>query len=206
MADVTGYKQVNLCKLPLADKPVKIDGVLAVPFDPIIRIQTEDLLTAMTPLCTKGEDGNVEMMTSMTAKATGAFLTFLKQFEKSVLGVAKKESSKWWPRKNFDDTVIEHGFKSYMKGADVFKLRVDTDVEPLVYDEQGLPADIDAIRPGQRFWAVLEAHRVVIGKNEFGLVWKLHQIMWKPANACLVVPQPQKQKVTVTDDDLSDFN
>lgn len=194
---IVHFSEVDLKALPLAEKPGKVDNVLVVPFEPVIRIQT-DLLTATSPLCTRGEDGGTEVLPSMTAKASGSFLTFLRDFEKAVLESGKANSAKWWPRRKvepgLEPGVIENGLKSYFKSSDVFKIRVDTSAETLVYDLNERPIDPDKLSAGERFWATLEAHRVVIGRSEFGLVWTLDQAMHKPTTACVVRAQQQKRR------------
>ena len=199
MDGVTPFSQVDLDRLPLADKPVKKDGALVVPFQPPVRIQT-DLVTATTPLCTRADDGTCEVLPSMTARASGDFLAFLRRFEAGVLAGAKANAAKWWPKGRWDAETIQNGLKSYMKGQDLFKLKVDGGgTDPIVYDMQSQPLEPDVLTPGQHFWAVLEAQRVVIGKTEFGMVWRLHQVMHKPAAACIVRPTPVEQPATASE-------
>lgn len=198
MDGVTHYSAVDLEALPLAEKPGKIDNTLVVPFSPPVRIQT-DLLTAVTPLSTRAEDGTCEVLPSLTARASGDFLAFLKKFEAAVLATAKANAGKWWPRRNLDAGVIENGHKTYMKGKDVFKLKVDFTGDPIVWNLKSEPQESDVLTPGQQFWAVLEAQRVVIGRSEFGLVWRLHQVMHKPMAACVVRPQEARQRPSASE-------
>ena len=200
---VSRFSDVDLKNLHLAEKPVKVDNVLVVPFEPPLYIQTEETLTATSPLCTRAEDGSCEVLPSLTAKVGGPFLEFLRQFETALLDTAKAQSNKWWPRRNLDAGAVENGLKSYLKGTDVLKMKVDTEVDPLVYDEAGTPTETDIIKPGQKFWAVLKANRVVLGKTEFGMVWRLHQVMHKPVTACVVVPQQMKSKPA--DNEVAEF-
>lgn len=202
MAGVS-FTEVDLAKLPLEEKAVKTNNVLVVPFKEPIRIQTS-LLTATSPLCTPGEDGSYEIRPSITARASGSFLVFLKKFEDAILKAAHDGSNKWWPKQKFEAEFIDNAFRRYMKSADVFKIRVDSSLDPVVYDESGSPVGPEVLAPGQKFWCVLEASRVVLGKTEFGVVWRLVQAMHKPAPACVVVPPKQTDKLT--DPETSEFD
>jgi len=177
---VNVYNKVDLDALPLAETATKIKNVMVVPFQPVIRIQT-DLLTATSPLC----DENKDLLPNIYAKANGPFLNFLKEFETSILKAAKHNAATWWPKRNVAD-MIDNGFKSYFKGDDVFKINVKTSAEAIVFDQTSSELPNEAACTGSKFWAVLEAHRVVLGKTEFGVVWKLDQMMLKPVVKCEV--------------------
>ena len=172
------YGDVDLSKLPFKKSPVKVKNVLTVPLEPAVKIQT-DLLTATTPLC----DENKEVLASLYARANGPFLKFLKSFEDTLLAAAKDNASTWWP-KPVTAAMIDNGFKSYFRNDDVFKINIRQPVEPLVFDCEGKDLPDDAVGPGVKFWAVLEAQRVVLGKQEFGIVWRLNQLMVKPTTKC----------------------
>ena len=179
------YGDVNLASLPLVTKASKVDNVMVVPFEPSVRIQS-DLLTATSPLT----DENGDLLPNIHARASGSFLRFLKAFEEAVLEAAKTHAATWWSKKQCSASLIDNGFKSYFKGDDVFKINVKSTSEALVFDKDGNELGNDALTTNSKFWAVLEARRVVLGKTEFGMVWKLNQLMMKPAARCEVAPPP----------------
>lgn len=176
------FTDLDLSKLPFSKAAVKVNNVLTVPLDPIIKIQT-DLLTTTTPLC----DENNELLPSVYAKATGPFLNFMKSFETAVLTAAKDNASTWWP-KPVTPTMIDNGYKSYFRNDETFKLSIRQSAQPIVFDAEGHDLPDEAAGVGAKFWAVLEAQRLVLGKQEFGIVWKLNQMMLKPAAKCEIRP------------------
>ena len=189
------FSEVDLTNLPLADKATKVENVMVVPFDPPVKIQT-DLLTVTGPLA----DEAGELLPNIHAKASAGFCTFLKSFEAAVLDKAKANASSWWTKKQCSSAMVENGFKSYFKSDDIFKINVKSAGESLVFDYDGNELGIEAVASNSKVWAVLEARRVVLGKTEFGMVWKLNQLMLKPATKCQVAP-PKNQ----TADDDGDF-
>lgn len=197
------FANVDLANLPFEDKPVKSNNMLVVNFKEPVRVQT-DLLTATSPLCTQAEDGSFEVRPSITARASGSFLTFLKKFEDAILKAAHANSNRWWPKQKFEAEFIDNAFRRYMKSADVFKIRVDSSLDFVVYDEAENPLGPEVLTPGSRFWAVLEASRVVLGKTEFGVVWRLVQAMHRPAPACVVRPPQNTERPT--DLETSEFD
>lgn len=182
------FADVDLAALPLTNKPVKVDNVMVVPFEPVVRVQT-DLVTATGPLT----DENGDLLPNLYARASGPFLRFLRAFEDAVLEAAKANAQTWWSKKQCSPGLIENGFKSYFKTDDVFKINVKSTTEALVFDKDGNELGNDALGSNSKFWAVLEARRVVLGKTEFGMVWKLNQLMLKPAARCEVSPPPAVQ-------------
>lgn len=180
---VSAYSDIDLKNLVLAEKPSKVENVMVVPFDPSIKIQT-DLVSATGPLV----DENGDLLPNIHARASGAFLKFLKDFEASVLDVAKSHASSWWTKKQCTPAMVESGFKTYFKGEDIFKINVKSADQPLVFDEDGNEVGDESVTSSSRFWAVLEARRVVLGKTEFGMVWKLKQLMLKATAKCEVNP------------------
>lgn len=175
------YADVDLETLPFAKQAKKVNNVLVVPFEPPLRIQS-DLLTATTPLC----DENKDLVPSMYVQAQGSFLKFLKDFEKAVLKNAKENASSWWTKPP-STAMIENGFKTSFKNEDVFKMNVKHTSEPIVFDHHQNDLPDSVAGAGVKFWAVMEAQRVVIGRQEFGVVWKLCQLMLKPAVKCEIV-------------------
>lgn len=188
------FSDVNLEALPFAKQAKKVNNVLVVPFEPPVRIQT-DILTATTPLC----DENKDLLPSIYVQAQGPFLKFMKDFEQAVLVNAKEHASNWWTKPP-SPTMIDNGFKTSFKSDDVFKLNVKQSSEPIVFDHQQNDLPDEVAGPGVKFWAVLEAHRVVIGRQEFGVVWKLSQMMLKPAVRCEITFPMATQTQTETED------
>lgn len=172
------FGDVDLDTLPFAKQATKANNTLVVPLEPAIRIKT-DLLTSTTPLC----DENNDILPNIYARAQGPFLKFLKDFEQAVLTGAKNNAQAWWPKPP-TTAMIDNGFKSSFRNEDVFKMTVKQTADPLVFDHEQKELPDQAAGCGVKFWAVLEAQRVVIGRQEFGLVWKLSHMMLKPAAKC----------------------
>ena len=176
----SNFGDIDLSALPFAKQATKVNNALVVPLEPAIRIQS-DLLTATTPLC----DENKDILPNIYARAQGPFLAFLKEFEQAILAGAKENAQAWWPKPPAP-AMIENGFKTSFRNEDVVKLTVKQTAEPIVFDHEGKDLPDQAVGCGAKFWAILEAQRIVIGRQEFGLVWKLSQLMLKPAAKCEV--------------------
>lgn len=179
MENVQNHKDIDLGSLKLADEPVKVNSTVVVPFDPPLYVNTE-LMTATSPLTHEGK-----MLDYMSARATGGFLKFLRDFEEAVKDTAKRKSTSWWPKRNVTADLIDNGFKTYFKSQDVIKIntRHCTDA---VFNSQHEQLSSDSVATGTRFWAVLVAKRVVLGKAEFGVVWALEQMLVKSPATCKV--------------------
>lgn len=115
-------------------------------------------------------------------RPSGQFRKFLEGVEAWILAKSIENKADWF-RRQVDDDVLRHNFKSFFRDDANFKVRVEPDV-PL-YDK-GAQVGHEEAGEGRQVRCVLELVRVCFGQREFGGMWRLVQASLVEEQPCLI--------------------
>lgn len=122
---------------------------------------------------------------------TGQFARFLHDAESLILQRCLENKAEWF-RKDVDDDVLRHNFKSFFKD-DSLKVKLAPDAA--VFDTDRQPTGNEELVAGEAVRCILELNRVCFGRQEFGALWRIVQAQLVPTPACMI---------TATSDDDDD--
>lgn len=178
MSAPVSFRTVDVSKLEFGD--VVVDGSrVSVP----LKEGPLAVLTGQVVLCNAPLDAtDYEPVPFVTVKPTSASAKrFFEAVEARLLEVALENAKAWF--NGADAGAIRESIKSFVKDGSV-KLRLSADAA--AFDEQGNATDFAEFLAGDLVRAVVEATAARLGKQEFGIVWRIVQIR-KVANAvCLI--------------------
>lgn len=138
-------------------------------------------LQVQTPPVQLGSALDPDNATFVYIRPTGQFKGFLESVEAWILAKSIEHKAEWF-RREVDDEVLRHNFKSFFRDAN-FKVRVEPEVP--VYDKGVLVGHEEATE-GRHVRCVLELVRVCFGQREFGGMWKLVQAGLVEEQPCLI--------------------
>jgi hypothetical protein len=171
---------------------VVVDGArVSVPLKTALSVFTGPVVLCNAPL----DPSDYEPVPFLTVKPTTAIgKRFFEAVEARLLAVAQSNSKEWF--NGADTEVIKNSLKSFVKDGSV-KLRLASDA--VAFDAQGDASDLSEFLAGDTVRAVVETSAARLGKQEFGIVWRVVQLRRTPKAVCLI-------KDTDTDESLEEWD
>lgn len=170
-------------------REVDLDAVTFEPVEQVNRLYVSSLtqpLSVLTP--------PVELASSLGGdepflyiRPTGGFAQFLRDAEARVLDESMRQKVTWF-RREVEDDVLRHNFKSFFREDGAFKVKVQG--EPAVFDAQRNAVGAEEATAGRLARCVLELVRVCFGRQEFGAMWRLAQARLVEVPPCLIDDEP----------------
>lgn len=166
----------------------------AVTFEPVEQISRLYISNLTQPLAVVTPP--VELVTSLTDDApfvyirpTGGFAQFLRDAEARVLDESMRQKVAWF-RREVEDDVLRHNFKSFFRDDGAFKVKVQGEVP--VFDATKSPVGAEEAAAGTLARCVLELVRVCFGRQEFGAMWRLTQVRLVEVPPCMIDDEPDE--------------
>lgn len=113
----------------------------------------------------------------------GQFAAFLKGVETAVLDACLANKGAWF-RREIDDEALRCSFKSFFRPNGTIKVQAPEDL--LVFGPDRQLASRHDIQAGSPVRAILELHKIVFGKTEFGAMWTAVQLQAAAVPKCLI--------------------
>ena len=178
----------------------------AVTFEPVEQVNrlyvsylTQPLAVVTPPVelaSSLGEDAQF-----LYIRPTGGFAQFLRDVEALVLNESMRQKVTWF-RRDVEDEVLRHNFKSFFREDGAFKVKVQG--EPPVFDAEKNAVGAEEATPGKLARCVLELVRVCFGRQEFGAVWRLAQVRLVEVPPCLIQDEPAVESGEQDEQDAED--
>ena len=121
---------------------------------------------------------------------TGQFARFLRDVESTVLQRCIENKAEWF-RKDIDDDVLRHNFKSFFKDE---SLKVKLAQDAAVFDRDRHPTGLEELVAGEGVRCILELTRICFGRQEFGALWRIVQAQLVPTPACLITATTDEEE------------
>lgn len=151
----------------------------AVSISPALRVQTP-VLTVVND--TVAEPGAALALKGAHQAPDGLF-KFFKDVESRVLDACIENKAAWFPKgETLDADTLRSSFKTFVVD-DCLKTRFQDDC--VVYDQNRHPLEDPAdLSAGTQVRCVLELSKISFGKHEFGVMWRVAQMLLLPG--CLI--------------------
>ena len=125
----------------------------------------------------------------------------MREVESTILQRCIENKAEWF-RKDIDDDVLRHNFKSFFKDDDSLKVKVAQDAA--VFDRDRHPAGLEDLVAGEGVRLILELTRICFGRQEFGALWRIVQAQLVPTPACLITDTTDEEDDDETRAGVSD--
>lgn len=166
----------------------------AVTFEPVEQINRLYVSNLTQPLVVVTPP--VELVSALTGDApfvyirpSGGFAQFLRDVESQVLDESMRQKVSWF-RRDVEDDVLRHNFKSFFRDDGAFKVKVQGEVP--VFDAAKNPVGAEEAVEGKLARCVIELVRVCFGRQEFGAMWRLTQARLVDVPPCLIEDAPDE--------------
>ena len=181
------YKNFDFSSLKYSDPKISSSGIQSV----FINDKNRNKIKITTPKCylpfgISDYNGKLSLLMAID---DATYIGFLKQFDQMNIETAERNSDKWFKKSMSYETIVElynpcykHVNKKYPPNFKANIYLQNGSFEGIISDAEGNILDIKDITKGCHVVATIELMRVYFVGKDFGLTWKVVNLVVYPSN------------------------